>query len=89
MSIRDRLTKLENALANGACPACAHGAGLGRDGSRLVFCEQNAHGELVTTNGDEMPKPCPRCGQIPEALLIEEIVVVTPEQVHGVARQAG
>ena len=73
-SIRTRLMKLEQPFVRGACPACGTRTGLIQD---LFVCEQAPDGELIPMDGKELPKPCPRCGQLPD-VLVEILEVVTP-----------
>jgi hypothetical protein len=57
-----RLVRLEGRIVDAGCPACRH-----RRGQAVVMEEE----------GDEIPAPCARCGQVPE--LIIEITEVAPE----------
>ena len=68
--VRDRLTRLERPLTGGCCPVCAH-----RKGQTVLIVEW-PNGE----RSDEMPKPCERCGQRPETVVIDELVVMTREE---------
>ena len=74
--IRDRLAKLERAVANGACPGCGPRTGFFQE---LIVCTEGPDGEPIPLDGKELPKPCPRCGQMPE-VQVEILEVVDSAQ---------
>jgi hypothetical protein len=49
-----------------------------------MVCTEGPDGEPIPMDGKEFPKPCSRCGQMPE-VAIEILKVVDSEQAGGQA----
>jgi len=80
-NLRTRLARLEKPFATGACPACGPRTGFAQE---LMVCTEGPDGEPIPMDGKEFPKPCSRCGQMPE-VAIEILKVVDSEQAGGQA----
>jgi hypothetical protein len=72
MKLRHRLHRLEQRLPAG-CPACRHRRGL----VALVAVRQVP--DEPTRTGEDAPRPCAACGDVPEQIIeIVEQVVALP-----------
>jgi hypothetical protein len=78
--LNTRLQRLEQRVGEPGCPACRDRRGF----HVMVTAERLPDGTLTYPN-DDMPKPCEKCGEIPEAITIIMHVVKTREDM---ARQA-
>lgn len=78
MSLRTRLQRLERHLGNSGCPACRERCGL----VVLLTARREPDGTVVCL--DEWPRPCERCGQVPEQI-IEVVESVIDEPINSPA----
>ena len=70
MNLRTRLQRLERLKINTGCPACRDRRG------RAVFLTARQLPDGTVVPVDEEPKPCARCGQVPEQIIeIVEVIV--------------
>ena len=73
MSLRTRLQRLERNSIDADCPACRD-----RRGQMFVRVAERLPDGTVA-DGDDLPQPCARCGQIPERVIqVVETVVEPP-----------
>jgi hypothetical protein len=72
MTMRRRLTRLEQKLPDHGCLGCRDRRG------RIVFvtAQALADGSVVTVAG--YPEPCEHCGQVPERIMQEIMPYVAP-----------
>jgi hypothetical protein len=74
-NLRSRLSRLERGTAEIGCPACRARRGL----FALSTGRQRADGTVVLEG--ERPRPCTRCGEIPEQFVeVMEVVIETREE---------
>jgi hypothetical protein len=71
MRLRHRLVRLEQGLSAG-CPACRHSRGL----VALVTAREEPDGFFGM--GEDEPRPCAACGEVPEQIIEIVETVVEP-----------
>jgi hypothetical protein len=79
MKLSTRLQRLEQRVGEPGCPACRE-----RRGFNVLVNARRMPDGTVTYPDDDRPKPCEKCGEVPE--LIIEIVRVVVETRADLAR---